>query len=111
MKKVIAIDFDGTIVEDAFPDIGPPNMRMFQFAKTVRSEGHKVVVWSCRANKKLNKGADRDYFQEMVDFLEQSNFPYDEIDDGSQGKYHADLYVDDKAVNAKAVGPNFLQTV
>jgi hypothetical protein len=34
----------------------------------------------------------------MKDWLDEHGIPYDEIDDGTRGKVHAEFYIDDKGV-------------
>ena len=51
--NTIAVDFDGTIVEDRYPDIGPliPNAR--NVLQRYRMAGGKVILWTCRTGQDL----------------------------------------------------------
>ncbi len=40
-KLIIAVDFDGTIVEDAYPGIGEPRIFAFETLKRLQQDGHK----------------------------------------------------------------------
>ena len=40
---VIAIDFDGTIVEDAYPAIGEPKLFAFETLKMMDKNHHQLV--------------------------------------------------------------------
>ena len=40
--KIIAVDFDGTIVTDKFPEIGEPNLELVAWLKQYRANGGKV---------------------------------------------------------------------
>ena len=46
---ILAIDFDGTIVMDKYPEIG----EMIEGAKTainqLHADGYEIIIWSCRA--------------------------------------------------------------
>ena len=53
MKKVIAVDFDGTLFEDAWPDIGKPNWSVIRRAKAEQAAGAKLILWTCREGEKL----------------------------------------------------------
>lgn len=86
---VIAIDYDGTITAD--------------FAKArialldLKLKGHYLVIWSSRNNTKQH-GEEKDKrMQEMKDNLINNKIPYHEIDDGKNGKFHAQVYIDNKA--------------
>ena len=37
--KIIAVDFDGTIVEDKYPQIGKPKLFAFETLKKLQNEG------------------------------------------------------------------------
>jgi hypothetical protein len=43
-KMKIAIDFDGTIVEDAYPDIGKPMLFAFETMKELQTESSAYFV-------------------------------------------------------------------
>ena len=47
-NKKLAIDFDGTIVEDAYPKIGKPNIFAFETLKKLQSEGYRLILWTYR---------------------------------------------------------------
>ena len=43
-SKKLAIDFDGTIVEDGYPGIGKPKIFAFETLRKLQSEGHRRVL-------------------------------------------------------------------
>jgi hydroxymethylpyrimidine pyrophosphatase-like HAD family hydrolase len=47
----LAIDFDGTIVEDAYPKIGKPNPFAFETLKKQQQDGHRLILWTYRYGK------------------------------------------------------------
>lgn len=105
--KTIAVDFDGTLCDFAFPFIGRVKDGAQQALKTFRKMGYKVIIYSCRTSHQHYDifGGDpeqptltRDRVKEMIQFLHDNDLEYDEIDDGSKGKPTADYYCDDKAV-------------
>jgi len=53
----LAIDFDGTVVRDNYPLIGPELPGAIQTLKELQSQGHKLILWTCRAHdqKLLNE--------------------------------------------------------
>ena len=41
----IAVDFDGTIVEHRYPNIGKERPFAFDVLKKLQEEGHKLTLW------------------------------------------------------------------
>ena len=54
-KYTIAIDFDGTIVEDKYPRIGKPQPFVFETLKKLQEDGHRLILWTYRCGKKLDE--------------------------------------------------------
>ena len=46
--KIYAVDFDGTLCENAWPEIGKPNDALINRMIELREEGNKVILWTCR---------------------------------------------------------------
>ena len=53
MKKVIAIDFDGTLFENKWPEIGMPIAPNINRAKNEKANGAVLILWTCREGEKL----------------------------------------------------------
>ena len=53
MKKVIAIDFDGTLFENKWPEIGMPIAQNINRAKNEKENGAVLILWTCREEEKL----------------------------------------------------------
>jgi hydroxymethylpyrimidine pyrophosphatase-like HAD family hydrolase len=47
-SKVIAIDFDGTVVEHKYPGIGKEMLFAFATLKALQQKGHKLILWTSR---------------------------------------------------------------
>ena len=103
--KRIAVDFDGTLCDMEHPGIGAikPNAR--EALTLFRALGFKIIIWSCRTchwdygiygGDREQPTLERGRVKAMAAWLNANGIPYDEIDDGSKGKPHANLYVDDK---------------
>lgn len=106
----IAVDFDGTICEDNFPDIGKPKPDVREVLYRLKELGYYIIIWSCRTSHwdYNTYGGDpkqptlnRLRVADMIAWLLEHNIPYDEIDDGSRGKPSVDYYIDDKAISFK----------
>ena len=55
---IIAVDFDGTLVEDKYPEIGAPNGLIFEYLHQLRHQGHKLILWTCRGDADLAAAVD-----------------------------------------------------
>jgi hydroxymethylpyrimidine pyrophosphatase-like HAD family hydrolase len=53
-NKTIAIDFDGTIVEDGYPHIGKPKERVFEVLIRLQNDGFRLLLWTYRHGKTLD---------------------------------------------------------
>lgn len=52
-NKIIAVDFDGTLCENKWPEIGEPNTELIEHLRTQQSLGAKVILWTCRDGGEL----------------------------------------------------------
>ena len=95
---LIAVDFDGTIVEHKYPAIGPEIPFAIETLKKLQAERHKLILWSVREGKLL---------EEAVEFCRQRglefyavNRDYPEEEKGQNNHYSrklkADLFIDDR---------------
>ena len=51
---VIAVDFDGTLVENGvYPYASKPIIKNIEYIKKMKSEGHKIILWTCREKEPL----------------------------------------------------------
>lgn len=54
-NRIIAVDFDGTLCEDKWPDIGAPNWPVIRKLRRAQAlGGAKVILWTCRDGQKLS---------------------------------------------------------
>ena len=104
-KLTIAVDFDGTLCEFAFPKIGGQNKShkklMNQLIK-LREDGHKLILWT-------NRGDNDEYpvLTEAVEWCKERGLEFDSINEnlkeqkklsGYSPKIMADVYIDDRAL-------------
>ena len=55
MRKAIAIDFDGCLCENRWPEIGEPHMDVISAAIAERENGAALILWTCRAGERLGE--------------------------------------------------------
>jgi hydroxymethylpyrimidine pyrophosphatase-like HAD family hydrolase len=93
---IIAIDFDGTIVEHRYPSIGRTRPLAFQVLKALQSKGHRLILWSYRSGNKLEDAVKfcKDHGIEF--YAVNKNFPEEVWDENDSRKILADIYIDDR---------------
>lgn len=97
---VYAVDFDGTLCENAFPEIGAPMFATINFVKAARAAGDKVILWTCRVGDRLEAALAWCAEQGLVFDAVNDNLPELIEKYGSNcRKVCADVYIDDKAWN------------
>lgn len=94
---IIAIDFDGTICQHRFPEIGKEIPGAIDYMIQAQAGGNKIIIWTCR---------EEPYIQPMLDWLKDRQFIPDAVNeniekglDFGKHKIYADLYIDDRAVS------------
>lgn len=94
----IAVDFDGTIVEHRFPEIGQEMPLATEVLKELQSKGHRLILWTFR---------DGIYLREAVEFCTEKgvffyaineSHPDEEYNKYMSRKIDADIFIDDRNV-------------
>jgi hypothetical protein len=55
--KIIAVDFDGCLVTNKFPEIGEPIEETIDALKAEQGRGAKVILWTCRTKERAEAAA------------------------------------------------------
>ncbi len=92
----IAVDFDGTIVEHKYPEIGEELLFAFQTLKELQKQGHQLILWTYRAGKELDEAVEFCKKNELEFYAVNKNYPEENFDDSISRKIDADIYIDDK---------------
>ncbi|MDR0696869.1 MAG: hypothetical protein LBF68_04950 [Christensenellaceae bacterium] len=97
----IAVDFDGTLCSNAYPDIGDPIENVIKFIKTRKADGACIILWTCRCGELLKSA---------IEWCEKQGITFDYINTNTKEnvalfgndprKIFADLYIDDKAITS-----------
>ncbi|MFD1162754.1 BT0820 family HAD-type phosphatase [Hwangdonia seohaensis] len=95
---IIAVDFDGTIVEDAYPKIGKPKLFAFETLKKLQEEGHRLILWTYRCGDRLNEAVTFCENNGVVFYAVNSSFSEEEYSSKISRKIHADLFIDDRNI-------------
>lgn len=94
---IIAVDFDGTIVDHSYPYIGKERTNAIFFLKRIKFEFPEVqyVLWTCREGSAL---------KEAVEWCKLKGVEFDAVNTNvvdfngvlAVSKIYADVYVDDR---------------
>jgi hypothetical protein len=118
---IFAVDFDGTIVQNNYPEIGElrmdephyqyrhedelgkfrpvPSVSSKSVMMLMRERGHTIIIWTCRSGEKRC---------EMIKYLIMNDIPFDMVNEHSPvmsamfsdtRKIFADYYIDDHNVS------------
>lgn len=97
---IYAVDFDGTLCESVFPEIGAPNIALINHLIKRRKHGNKIILWTCRVGERV---------QEAVEWCRERGLEFDAVNanlpemiehwGNDPRKIFADVYIDDKAIN------------
>jgi hydroxymethylpyrimidine pyrophosphatase-like HAD family hydrolase len=103
MSKILALDFDGTLVEHRYPYIGELKVKTLEYVKEKQSKGWKVILWTCRSGEEL---------EEAIKFCNDLGLTLDAVNDNIEDvknsgweefspKVFADIYLDDRCINVE----------
>lgn len=96
MSEIIAVDFDGTIVEHAYPKIGKPKLFAFETLKQLQKQGYRLILWTYRAGKELDEAVEFCRNNGIEFYAVNKNYPEEDFDSGISRKINADIYIDDR---------------
>lgn len=94
---VIAVDFDGTIVEHKYPQIGKEVPFAIATLKMLVNERHRIILWTVRKGELLDEAVEWCRQRGVEFYAVNKNFPEENVEDGmGYCKLDADLFIDDK---------------
>lgn len=96
--KIIAVDFDGTLVENKWPDIGATNTKVLNYCKNEQAKGARIILWTNRVEEPLANA---------VKWCKENGLHLDAVNDNlpesvemfgfNTRKIYADEFIDDRA--------------
>ena len=98
--KIIAVDFDGCLCENSWPEIGDDNPDVIRALLEEQRSGAKIILWTCREGERL---------REAVEWCKGYGLRFDAVNSNipemiewygkDTRKIGYDVLIDDKAVN------------
>ena len=95
---IIAIDFDGTLVEHSYPKIGKEIPHAFETVEALKAKGHRLILWTYRSGNLLQEAVDYCEEKGIIFDAVNANFRDEKLTDHNQRLIKADVYIDDRNV-------------
>lgn len=92
----IAVDFDGTIVEHKYPEIGKEIPGAFQTLKKLNIAGYKLILWTYRDGEELQEAVDFCIKNGIIFWAINKSYPEEQYNKYISRKINADIYIDDR---------------
>lgn len=97
--KIIAVDFDGTLCGNKWPEIGEANEELIDYLRDRQKNGDKLILWTCRVGDMLQKAVEWCKEKELVFDAINENLPEIIKNFGSDTrKIFANEYIDDRNI-------------
>ncbi len=107
----IAVDFDGTIVEDAYPKIGKEKLFAFETLKKLQEEGHRLILWTYRSGRGLEEAVKFCKENGIIFYSVNSSFPEEIFEEKYSRKINADVFIDDRNIGGMLGWGEIYQTL
>lgn len=96
---IIAVDFDGTIVEHRYPAIGKEITFAFETLKALQRRHHQLILWTLRTGKELEEAVEFCRKNGVEFYAVNRSYPEEVFEpENTPRKIHADLFIDDRNV-------------
>ena len=96
----IAVDFDGTIVEHAYPEIGRERPFATETLRMLIADHHKLILWSCREGELLKAAVDWCRERGIEFYAVNKDYPEEKVEFNNHfsRKLKVDLFIDDRNI-------------
>lgn len=100
---VIAVDFDGTIVEHRYPEIGEERQNAISTLRRLQSDGHQLILWSVREGALLDEAVEWCRERGLTFYAVNTVIPEGMPEEEQRHvlisrKVNADVFIDDKNI-------------
>ena len=100
---IIAVDFDGTIVEDHYPKIGEELPFATDTLKMLIAERHRLILWTVREGQTLDDAVAWCRERGVEFYAVNRDYPEEKRENNPNysRKLKADLFIDDRNIGGK----------
>ena len=95
---IIAVDFDGTLVEHRYPEIGKEILFAFDTLRELQKQKHQIILWTVRSGKELDEAVEFCRLRGIDFYAVNSSFPEEKFTEDSSRKINADIFIDDRNI-------------
>ena len=95
---IIAVDFDGTIVEHRYPAIGKEILFAFETLRELQKQNHQLVLWTIRTGKELDEAVEFCRQRGIEFYAINKSYPEEKYDETISRKINADIFIDDRNI-------------
>ena len=96
---IIAVDFDGTIVEHRYPAIGREKLFAFETLRALLKKNHQLILWTFRTGKPLDEAVEFCRANGVEFYAVNRSYPEEQFDESVVSrKIQADVFIDDRNV-------------
>ncbi|TVZ27357.1 hypothetical protein JM83_2393 [Gillisia sp. Hel_I_86] len=96
--KTIAVDFDGTIVENRYPKIGKPILFAIETLLHLQKDGHLLILWTYRSGRELDEAVEFCKQKGINFYAINKSYPEEIYDESLSRKIQADIFIDDRNI-------------
>jgi hydroxymethylpyrimidine pyrophosphatase-like HAD family hydrolase len=93
---IIAVDFDGTIVEHKYPQIGREIIFATDTLKALHKKGHQIILWTVRTGPLLDEAVAFCEERGVEFYAVNKSYPEEVYDEAISRKINADIFIDDR---------------
>ena len=97
---IIAVDFDGTIVEHKYPEIGKEVPFAIDTLKMLIKDQHRLILWSVREGALLDEAVEWCRARGVEFYAVNKDYPEEEKEKNNHfsRKLKADFFIDDRNI-------------
>lgn len=97
---IIAVDFDGTIVEDKYPDIGAERAFATETLRMLIRDRHRLILWTVREGRTLEEAVEWCRKRGVEFYAVNKDFPEENESTNAHfsRKIKADYFIDDRNI-------------
>jgi hydroxymethylpyrimidine pyrophosphatase-like HAD family hydrolase len=97
-RPILAIDFDGTIVDNKYPAIGKPKLFAFETLKKLQKKGFILILWTYRDGRSLEEAVEFCRKQGIEFYAVNKSYPEEVYTEEMSRKINADIFIDDRNI-------------
>lgn len=101
-SMLIGVDFDGTCVEHAYPEVGRSLPGAAETLRALTDREHKIILWTCREDDPDDPS--KQYLSDAVNWFKERDIPLvginetpldEDFRENGGRKIFANIYIDD----------------